>query len=197
MEPFLMAIDLSQIPAQARVSVAIVMVTAASLAGIAQHEDFVDKARIPMKGDRPTYGYGSTRGVKVGDTITPARALMRLNEEVQGIYADRLKRCIRVPVHYYEFGALVMLAYNVGAEAVCRGADKNRKDKFGNPDPEPDYLIDLLNAGKYAEACERINAYVHGPSPGKDAKGNKIKGPILRGLVKRRAYESAMCRGEL
>ena len=175
-----MAFDISNLPAQARVSVAIVMVTASTLAGIAKYEDYIDKARIPMKGDVPTVGFGSTKGVKIGDRTTPARALMRLHDEVQGVYADKLKQCIKVPVHFYEFGALVMLAYNVGAETVCK------KAKPG----DPPNLIDLLNAGRYAEACVRIEAYNKGP----DGRGGK---KVLAGLVKRRAEERAMCEGKL
>lgn len=170
-----MALELSNLPAQARVSIAIVMVTASALAGIAQHENYVEVARIPVRGDVPTNGYGSTKGVKLGDRTTPARALMRLNDEVQGVYADELKKCITVPVHYHEFGAFVMLAYNVGAATVCR------KAKPG----QPPNLIDLINAGKYAEACERIEAFKYGP-------GRRV----LPGLVKRRAEERAMCEGK-
>lgn len=174
-----MAYDLSNLPPQARVSIAVVMVTASALAGIAQHEDYRETAYIPVKGDVPTVGYGSTKGVKLGDRITPARALMRLNDEIEGVYADELKRCIKVPVHYHEFGALVMLSYNVGAATVCRKARPG----------DPPNLIDLLNAGKYAEACARIDAFNKGP----DGKGGK---KVLPGLVKRRAVERAMCEGK-
>lgn len=170
-----MAYDLSSLPPQARVSIAVVMVTASALMGIAQHEDYRETAYIPVKGDVPTIGYGSTKGVKMGDRTTPARALMRLNDEIEGVYASELKRCIKVPVHYHEFGAFVMLAYSVGAPTVCR------KAKPG----QPPNLIDLINAQRYAEACERIEAFVYGPG--------RVK---LPGLVKRRAVERAMCEGK-
>lgn len=171
-----MAYDLSFLPAQARVGMAIMVVTAGTLAGIASYEDYVEVARIPVKGDKPTNGYGSTTGVKLGDRTTPARALMRLNDEVQGVYADKLKKCIKVPLYYREFGAYVSLAYNVGAETVCK------KAKPG----DPPNLIDLINAQRYAEACARIDAFVYGPG--------RVK---LAGLVKRRADERAMCEGRV
>lgn len=161
-------------------------VAATSLVTIAGFEDYRETAYIPVKGDKPTIGYGSTAGVKMGQKTTPARALMRLNDEVQGIYADGLKKCIKVPLYYHEFGAYVSLAYSVGVPTVCKKANKNPKDKHGNPlPPEPDRLIDLINAQKYAEACERISAFVYGPDKTKP----------LPGLIKRRAVERAMCEG--
>lgn len=170
-----MAYDLSSLPPQARVSIAVVMVTASALAGIAQHEDYRETAYMPIKGDVATVGFGSTKGVKLGDRTTPARALLRLYDEVEGVYADGLKKCIKVPLHMHEFGAFVSLAYNVGVPTVCR------KAKPG----QPPNLIDLINAGRYADACARIEAFVYGPG--------RVK---LQGLVKRRAAERAMCEGK-
>lgn len=174
-----MAYDLSSLPPQARVGIAIVMVTASTLTGIAKYEDYRETAYVPVKGDVATIGFGSTKGVKLGDRTTPTRALLRLYEEVEGVYADGLKRCITVPLHMHEFGAYVSLAYNVGVPTVCR------KAKPG----EPPNLIDLINAQKYAEACARIEAFNKGP----DGKGGK---KVLPGLVKRRAVERAMCEGK-
>lgn len=173
-----MSLETAQVAS--RSAVAFLLVTASALTSIASYEDYREKAYIPVKGDRPTIGYGSTTGVKLGDKTTPARALMRLHTEVQGVYADGLKKCITVPLHLHEFGALVSLAYSVGVPTVCRKA---------KPDPitgriEPN-LIDLINSRQYARACERIEAFKYGP-------GRKV----LPGLVKRRAAERAMCEGK-
>lgn len=170
-----------------RAAVATLAVTATVLTGIALREDWRGDAYIPVKGDVPTIGFGSTKGVRMGDKITVARSLVRLNDEVEGVYASALKKCITAPLHMHEFGALVMLAYNVGAPTVCRKAEPGK----------PPNLIDLVNAGRYEEACERIKAFNRGPSPGKDAAGRKIPGPVMAGLVNARAVESAMCRGEV
>lgn len=172
----LMSYDLSSIPAQARVSVAILVVSASTLVGIANFEDYRGTAYVPVKGDVPTIGYGSTKGVKLGDKTTPARALMRLNEEVQGVYADELKKCITAPLYIHEFGAYVSLAYSVGASTVCRKAKPGA----------PPNLIDLINSEQYAAACARIEAFNKGP-------GRRV----LPGLVKRRAEERAQCEGKL
>jgi lysozyme len=78
-------------------------------------------------------------------------------------------------LYQYEYEAYVSLAYNIGVAAFCR------KAKPGSPP----HLIDLINAEKYAEACQRIEAFKYGP-------GRKV----LPGLVKRRAEERAICEGK-
>lgn len=186
-----MAMDLSAVPMKARVAVGIIVVSAGTLIGVAEFEQYRETAYVPVKGDVPTIGYGSTKGVRMGDKTTPAQALRRLGSELEGVYANGLKKCITVPLYDYEFGAYVSLAYSVGVPTVCRKAKPN-KDGVIEPN-----LIDLINAERYDEACERIEAFNRGPSPGKDAKGEKIPGPVLRGLVKRRAAERDMCEGKL
>jgi len=64
-----------------RLKVASLALSAAALVGLAGYEGFRDKAYIPVPGDVPTIGFGSTHGVKMGDTITPERALIRLLED--------------------------------------------------------------------------------------------------------------------
>lgn len=152
------------------------MVLAAStLVGIAVHEGYKDEAYIPVPGDVPTIGFGTTAGVRMGDKTTPTRSLVRLLDEVEGVYAAGVKKCVTVPLYQHEYEAYVRLAYNVGVAAFCRKAKPGK----------PPNLIDLINAGKYAEACERIEAFKYGP-------GRKV----LPGLVKRRAEERALCEGE-
>jgi len=162
-----------------RMAVASIAVVASMVGGIAGFEGFSDTAYIPVKGDVPTIGYGSTDGVKLGDTITEERALHRLMEEVDSTYAQGVRRCVMVPLTDYEFGAYVSLAYNVGVPTFCRRARKGK----------PPNLIDLINDKRYAAACRRIEAFVYGP----DGRGGK---KILRGLVKRRAEERAICEGK-
>lgn len=159
-------------------AVATLVVAASTLTGIALHEGYRSDAYIPVKGDRPTIGFGTTAGVKMGDRTTPERALVQLMREVEGVYADGLKKCITAPLYPHEFSALVSLAYNVGVSTVCRKAAPGK----------PPNLIDLINSQRYGEACERITAFVYGP----DGKGGK---KILPGLVKRRSAERAMCEG--
>jgi lysozyme len=161
-------------PTQVRSAIAVMVLAASTLVGIAVHEGYKDEAYIPVPGDVPTIGFGTTAGVRMGDKTTPTRSLVRLLDEVEGVYAAGVKRCVTVPLYQHEYEAYVSLAYNVGVAAFCRKAKPGK----------PPNLIDLINAGKYAEACERIEAFKYGP-------GRKV----LPGLVKRRAEERALCEG--
>ncbi|HEU4854396.1 MAG TPA: glycoside hydrolase family protein [Nitrosospira sp.] len=164
--------------ASLRYPVAVVVLAASTVIGIAEYEDYREKAYIPVPGDVPTIGYGSTAGVKLGDKTTPARALRRLGEEAEGVYAAGIRKCVTVPVTAGVFGSLVSLAYSVGVPTVCRKALPGK----------PPNLIDLINAERFAEACERIEAFNKGP----DGRGGK---KVLPGLVKRRAEERRICEG--
>jgi len=159
----------------ARSPISALLLSMSLLAGIATHEGFRSNAYIPVKGDVPTIGFGFTTGVKMGDKITPERALVRLLNEVEGTYAAGVRKCVTVPLFQHEYEAYTSLAYNIGVTAFCRKAGPGK----------PPNLIDLINAQRYEEACERINAFKYGP-------GKKI----LPGLVKRRAEESALCKGK-
>lgn len=162
-----------------RSAVATIALAASTIVGIAGFEGFRDTAYIPVKGDVPTIGFGSTKGVKMGDKITPERALRRLVEEVDSEYAQGVRRCVKVPLTDYEFGAYVSLSYSVGVPTFCRKAAPGK----------PPNLIDLINARRYDEACKRIEAFVYGP----DGKGGKM---VIRGLQNRRAEERAICEGK-
>ena len=159
---------------QARSAVALLVLAASTLVGIAVHEGYKDEAYIPVRGDVPTVGFGTTAGVKIGDKTTPVRSLVRLLDEIEGVYAAGVKRCVTVPLYQHEYEAFVSLAYNVGVPTFCRKALPGK----------PPNLIDLINSGKYEEACVRIEAFKYGP-------GRKI----LPGLVRRRAEERALCEG--
>lgn len=165
-------------PTQVRTTVAALVLAASTLVGIAVHEGYREDAYIPVPGDVPTIGFGSTAGVRIGDRTTPERSLIRLLDEIEGIYASGVKRCVTAPLYQHEYEAFVSLAYNVGIATFCRKAKPGR----------PPNLIDLINAGRYAEACARIEAFKYGP----DGHGGK---KVLPGLVKRRAQERALCEG--
>ena len=161
-------------PTQARATVAMMVLAASTLVGIAVHEGYREEAYIPVPGDVPTIGFGSTAGVRMGDKTTPTRSLVRLLDEIEGVYAAGVRRCVTVPLYQYEYEAYVRLAYSVGVPTFCRKAAPGK----------PPNLIDLINSGRYAEACARIEAFKYGP-------GRKV----LPGLVKRRAEERAICEG--
>ena len=167
----------------ARQSVAILVVTAATLVGVAQKEGWIDRARAPIKGDVVTIGPGRTGpDVRLGDKADPVREMTHLLNNLEHVYADGIRRCIEVPLYQHEFDAYLSLAYNVGAAAVCRRADKERV-VLGLPSPEPDRLMDVLNKGEYEEACRRILSF------------DKFHGRRYPGLTKRRQQEYKQCLG--
>ena len=170
-------------PNRKRMSIAGIVVSGAALVALALGENYTEKAVIPVPGDRPTIGFGTANGVKMGDTITPPKALARALQDIQK-FEGAIKKCVKVPLHQYEYDAYLELTYNIGEGAFCRKADKNRKKLDGTPDPEPDRLIDLINAERYTEACQRILQF------------DKFKGKPLRGLTLRRQRESAKCMGQ-
>lgn len=149
----------------ARVLVASLSLSAAALVGIAMKEHFVADAMIPVPGDVPTIGWGSTEGVKMGDRITPDRALVRLLADAD-THAQAVKRCAPVPMYQHEFDAYVSLTYNIGQTAFC-GSTLARK----------------LKAGDYPGACREI------------LRWDKFKGAPLRGLTIRREGEFKQCMG--
>ena len=148
-----------------RVALAALALSAAGLVGLALNEGYTDRAIIPVPGDVPTIGFGTTEGVRLGDRTTPAVALERTLHDVSQ-YERALRRCVTAPLHTYEYDAYVRLAYNIGPAAFCDST-----------------LVRLLNAGEYAAACAQIDRW------------NRQGGKVLRGLVIRRAQERALCEG--
>ena len=157
-----------------RSALAALALSAAGLVGIALHEGYSDKAIVPVKGDVPTIGFGTTAGVKPGDTITPPKALARALSDVQR-FEGALKQCVRVPLHQYEYDAFVSLAYNIGPQAFCGST-----------------LVRRLNAQDYAGACEQIRRWTF--FQGKDC-ALPAHARLCGGLAKRREQEFALCMG--
>ncbi len=148
-----------------RNNIAVISVSTVLLASIALFEGFRSKAYIPVPGDVPTIGYGTTNGVKMGDTVTKAEALVLLRKDVAG-FEGAIKRCVKVPLYQYEYDAYTSLAYNIGARAFCGST-----------------LVRKLNAGDYKGACTQI------------LRWDRFKGKPLRGLTNRRRSEYQQCTG--
>lgn len=127
------------------------------------NEGYSDKAIIPVPGDVPTIGFGTTENVRIGDTTTPPKALQRALADVSK-YEGAIKKCVTVPLTQNEYDAYVDLAYNIGTSAFCGST-----------------LVKKLNAGDYEGACNEI------------LKWDKFKGKPLRGLTLRRQKERDLC----
>jgi len=139
--------------------------SASALVSILLHEGYSDKAYTPVKGDVPTIGFGTTGGVKMGDTIKPPQAVARALVDVQK-FEGALKQCVKVPLHQYEYDAYVSLSYNIGSAAFCGST-----------------LVRKLNAGDFEGACQQI------------LRWDKFNNKPLAGLTKRRQAEYQLCKG--
>ena len=148
-----------------RTTVTALTISGAALVALLTHEGFREKAYIPVPGDVPTIGFGTTEGVKMGDSISPTQAMNRALKDV-GKFEGALKECVRVPLAQNEYDAYISLSYNIGSRAFCGST-----------------LVRKLNAGDYVGACEQILVW------------DKFKGRPLPGLTKRRQDEYRKCTG--
>jgi lysozyme len=140
-------------------------ISGVALIGLLVAEGYRDHAYIPVAGDVPTIGFGTTENVKMGDKVTVTQALNRAMIDVQK-FEGAIKSCVKVPLHQYEYDAYTSLAYNIGSGAFCRST-----------------LVILLNQQKYEEACKQI------------LRWDFFKGKPLQGLTIRREKEYQQCIG--
>lgn len=149
-----------------RVTVASLTLSAAALVGLVAHEGYTDKAVIPIPGDVPTVGFGTTEGVKMGDKTTPVKALARAYSDITK-FEGAVKKCVTVPLHQYEYDAYISLAYNIGTGNFCSST-----------------LVKKLNAQDYEGACREIPRW------------DRAKGRVVKGLTQRRETEYKKCIGQ-
>ncbi|SPO69493.1 lysozyme [Pseudomonas sp. JV241A] len=109
-----------------------------------------------------TIGYGTTRGIKPGMSITKEQAERMLANDVQRFEAE-MERLVKVPLNVNQHDALISFTYNLGSANL-----------------ESSTLLRLLNRGDYAGAAEQFPRW------------NKAGGKVLTGLVRRREAEQAL-----
>lgn len=148
-----------------RVAIAGLALSAAAFVGILTREGYTDNAVIPVPGDVPTYGFGTTGGVKMGDKTTPVKAVQRALVDVDK-FEGAIKKCVKVPLHQAEYDSLISFSYNIGSNAFCKST-----------------LVKKLNAGDYVGACGEMTKWVY------------VGRTMVRGLVNRRAEEKNLCLG--
>jgi len=148
-----------------RVQIAALSLSATALVGIALSEGYRSDAYVPVAGDVPTIGFGTTENVRMGDKTNPERALVQLLKD-SNKFEKAIKKCVSVPLYQYEYDAYIELSYNIGPAAFCKSS-----------------IVKSLNAGDYAGACKGI------------LKWDKFNGKPLPGLTKRRQKEYQQCLG--
>ena len=109
-----------------------------------------------------TIGYGHTKVVKDGDSITKEDAESMLVHELQE-YCNAVDESVEVPIKQYMFDALVSWTYNLGPN--------NLKSST---------MLGVLNQGKYDEV------------PAQMKRWNKASGKVKKGLIRRRNAEALM-----
>lgn len=115
---------------------------------------------------KPTIGYGTTRGVKMGQEITKDRAEELLREDVAR-FEEFVERLVTVPLTQGQWDALVSWVYNLGPTNL-----------------EQSTLLRRLNAGDYPGAAAEMERWT------------RAGGKVLAGLVRRRAAERALFEGK-
>jgi lysozyme len=148
-----------------RLPILALRLSAVALVSIAGWEGYKSVAYIPVPGDVPTIGFGTTKDVKMGDTIDPVTALQKKLRDVE-VFEGAIKQCVHVPLSQHEYDAYLSLAYNIGSGAFCRST-----------------LVRKLNAQDYEGACKEI------------LRWDKFKGKPLQGLTNRRQAEYKQCMG--
>lgn len=147
-----------------RTAIAALVVSATTLVGIAVNEGYQSQAYHDSVGI-PTIGFGETKGVKMGQTTDPVRALVQLQKSADE-HAKGIATCVFVPLSQNEYDAYVSFSYNIGVGAFCRST-----------------LVKKLNAQDYEGACKEL------------LRWNRAGGKVLPGLTKRRQQEYNTCLG--
>lgn len=164
-----------------RILIGALSLSAAGFAGIALHEGYSNQAIIPVPGDVPTYGLGSTSRldgspVQMGDTITPPKAIALAVRDV-AVKERTLRACFDgAMLTQGEYDAYVSLAYNVGTGAVCRSSIPGK-----------------VKRGDYEAACRTILDF-------RKVQGRDCSAPENRrfcgGVWTRRQAEFRQCMGQ-
>lgn len=124
-----------------RTTIGALSLSAAALVGLLAHEGYTDRAIIPVAGDRPTVGFGSTfrddgSPVRLGDTITPPKAVARSYAHIARDEAG-IKACVTAPLTQGEYDTMVDFAYQYGVPTACRSS-----------------IVKFTNEHRYKEACD-------------------------------------------
>ena len=114
----------------------------------------------------PTIGYGSTKGIEMGMTISQERAEELLLEDLE-VYEDAVEKSVTVPLSQHQFDALVSWTFNLG------GANLNAST-----------MLKVLNRGAYEDVPYQMKRW------------NKAGGKVLEGLVRRREAEALLFEGK-
>lgn len=104
---------------RARLAAIGLSLSAAAFVGLLSDEGFTERAVVPVQGDVPTVGFGSTKRedgspVRAGDTITPVRAVQRASAHI-GADEQRFRDSLPgIELHQAEYDLYVDWVYQYG-----------------------------------------------------------------------------------
>ena len=113
-----------------------------------------------------TIGYGHTKDVEEGDTISKDQAEEMLVEELHE-YENYVNEYVNVALSQNQFDALVSWVYNLGPANLTAST-----------------MLKVLNSGEYEDV------------PAQMKRWNKAGGKVLEGLIRRREAEACLFVGK-
>ena len=113
-----------------------------------------------------TIGYGSTKEVKEGDTLTQGEADYLLRHEMDE-YEGYVKDSVTVDLDQNQFDALVSWVFNLGPSNLKAST-----------------MLKVLNNKEFEEVPSQIKRW------------NKAGGKVLQGLIRRREAEALLFEGK-
>lgn len=181
-----------------RIAVAALSFSLSGFAGLAVYENYVDRAMIPTKNDKPTLGLGSTihedgTPVKMGDTTTPVRAILKAAAHISKEEKVFRASLPDVALHQAEYDVYMDWLYQYGSAAWMGSAMRQH-----------------LLVGQYREACDALldyrylttGKYTAGWEPYKYKDGKPIRwrfdcstpgNKVCRGVWTRQLERHAKC----
>jgi len=113
-----------------------------------------------------TIGYGSTKGVKEGDTLTEEETDNLLLHEMDE-YEGYVLEAVEMPLSQHQFDAIVSWTFNLGPSNLKAST-----------------MLKVLNKGNYEDVPAQIKRW------------NKAGGKVLEGLIRRREAEALLFEGK-
>jgi lysozyme len=162
---------------RARIAIGSLALSMAAFVGLVSHEGYTTGAIIPTKNDRPTLGHGSTfwedgRPVKMGETITPTRAIILASKHLTKEEAVFRASIPGVALHQAEYDIYMGWVYQYGTGAWVKSSMRRE-----------------LLAGKHKASCDSLLLYKKSGGFDCSIPGNKI----CWGVWKRQLERHAAC----
>lgn len=136
--------------------------SAAALITLAVSEGYVPEAMIPVRGDPPTVGFGSTKhadgaAVQLGDRLDPVRALVTLQAHVARDEAAFQRSLPGARLNQAEYDLYLDFAY-----------------QYGISNWEKSSMRRQVLAGKYRAACDALLRYRYASGFDCSTPGNRV-----------------------